>query len=94
MTIFKHCIDIGYDLVPHDDYDCWAVAFEDENGNEIFRQDAHKDEITRMKNDPDGYCKIWRSFNTTVRPYKWIVWPHSESKGWIDRMEGVLYEKK
>lgn len=93
-TYFKHCIDITYNLVPHDDYDCWAVAFEDEEGNELFRQDANKEEIVRMKNDPDGYCKIWRSFNTAIRPYKWVVWPHSESLGWIDRMEGTLYERK
>jgi hypothetical protein len=23
-------------------------------------------------------------------PYKWIVWPCSESQGWQDRLEGVL----
>ena len=90
-TMFKHCIDIGFDQVPHDDYNVWAVAFEDENGNELYRSDANADEIRAMKNDPDGYCKVWRSFETAVRPYKWIVWPHSEKEGWVNRMEGVLY---
>jgi hypothetical protein len=93
-NFFKHCIDIGFDQVPHDDYDVWAVAFEDEDGVELVRLDANENEIKSMKNDPDGYCKVWRSFNTVKRPYKWIVWPHSKEHGWINRMEGILYEKK
>jgi len=76
-----------------DDYDFWAVAFEDENGVELYRQDADAEEIKRMKKDPDRFCRLWRSFHTEVRPYTWIVWPHSKSKGWQERMTGVLYEK-
>ncbi len=87
---FKHCIDVGFHDVPHDDYTFWAVAFLDENDNEIFRQDAGSDEIKRMKNDPDGYCKIWRTFETTVKPHKWIVWPCSEKHGFGERLEGKL----
>jgi hypothetical protein len=89
-SIFKHCIDIGFNQVPYDDYTFWAVAFEDENGVEIYRQDADRNEITQMKNDPDGYCKVWRSFNAVSKPFKWIVWPHSLANGWGDRMEGFL----
>ena len=90
---FKHCIDISFDCVPHEDYNVWAVAFEDENGNEIHREDADANEIKRMMTDPDRFCRLWRSFNTVLRPYKWIVWPHSEKEGWVNRMEGTLYEK-
>ncbi len=68
----------------------WAVAFEEENGNEIIRLDANPDEIVMMKNDIDGYCKVWRSFETDKKPYKWIVWPHSLSNGWCERMEGII----
>ena len=91
---FKHCIDIHFDSVPHDDYDIWVVAFEDEDGNELRRDDAKPDEIKRLMVDPDRFCRLWRSFNTVVRPYKWIVWPHSIKEGWVNRMEGILYEKK
>jgi len=93
-TPFKHCIDISFDSVPHDDYNVWAVAFEDEEGEEIHRSDADKNEIKKMMTDPDRFCRLWRSFNTVKRPYKWIVWPHSEKEGWVNRMEGVLYEKQ
>lgn len=89
-SIFKHCIDISYDKVPEDDYDLWAVAFQDENGKEIYRQDADTNEINRMKNDPDKYCKLWRQFQTLVQPKSWVVWPHSKSKGWCDKLTGNI----
>jgi hypothetical protein len=88
--VFKHCIDVGYHQVPYDDYTFWAVIFEDENGNELYRKDADVNEIKMMKNDPDGYCKVWRTFETVDRPRKWIVWPHSEKNGWCDRIEGNI----
>ncbi len=90
LSIFKHCIDIGFHQVPHNDYTFWAVAFEDENGVELYRKDADTHEINSMKNDPDGYCKVWREFQTDKKPHKWIIWPHSESAGWCERMEGII----
>lgn len=90
LKIFKHCIDIGYDQVPEKDYDFWCVAFKDNENKDIFRQDASTDEINRMKNDPDGYCKVWREFPTEIKPNSWVVWPHSSSKGWCDQITGVL----
>jgi hypothetical protein len=88
--IFKHCIDIGFSQVPETDYDFWAVAFHKENGETLFRKDVDKNEIIRLKGDKDGYCKIWREFLTTEKPSYWVVWPHSESKGWCDKIEGKL----
>jgi glycosyltransferase involved in cell wall biosynthesis len=90
LNIFKHCIDIGYTQVPETDYDFWCVAFKDENDNDIFRKDADESEIARMKNDPDNYCKVWREFSTEIKPKKWVVWPHSKSKGWCDIIQGTL----
>jgi hypothetical protein len=88
--IFKHCIDVGYSQVPETDYDFWVVAFHDENDETIFRKDADKGEIERMKNDPDGYCKVWREFQTSHKPKYWVVWPYSTSKGWCERITGNL----
>jgi glycosyltransferase involved in cell wall biosynthesis len=89
-SIFKHCIDVAYDLVPEDDYEFWVVAFHNEKDETLHRQDADEYEIRSMKNDPDGYCKVWREFNTTERPKYWVVWPYSKSKGWCDRLTGNL----
>jgi hypothetical protein len=43
-----------------------------------------------MLNDPDGYCKVWREFQTENKPKYWVVWPHSISKDWCDRITGNL----
>ena len=88
--IFKHCIDVNYDQVPEKDYDFWVVAFHDAQDNTLYRKDADKQEISRMMMDPDGYYKIWREFQTAVHPAYWVVWPHSEAKGWCDRITGQL----
>jgi hypothetical protein len=90
LSIFKHCIDVTFDRVPENDYDFWVVAFHDEKDETLFRKDADRDEINRLKNDPDGYCKIWREFTVETKPKYWIVWPHSESKGWMERIKGDL----
>lgn len=90
LKIFKHCIDIRYEQVPEKDYDFWCVAFKDKEGKDLYRRDADKDEIHRMLNDPDKYCKVWREFHTEVLPSSWIVWPHSVEKGWADPITGHL----
>lgn len=89
-SIFKHCIDIYPYQVPLDDYEFWVVAFENSNGETIYRQDADINEINRMKGDPDGYLKVWRTFNILEKPTKWVVWPYSKSIGWCEKLEGNL----
>jgi glycosyltransferase involved in cell wall biosynthesis len=89
-SIFKHCIDVGFTQVPEKDYEFWVVAFHDENDETIFRKDADLNEINMMMNDPDGYCKVWRDFQTVHKPKYWVVWPYSTSKGWCERITGNL----
>ena len=66
------------------------MIFKDENDQDLYRKDALPEEISRMKNDPDKYCKVWREFITEKPPKKWIIWPHSLSKGWCDMIQGNL----
>ena len=87
---FKYCIDVTYEQVPLDDYTFWAVAFFNDKGEEVDRQDADADEIKRLKNDPEEYCKIWRWFETNDKIVKWRVWPHSEEHGFVEPIEGDI----
>jgi len=89
-SIFKHCIDVNFSQVPEKDYEYWVVAFHNDKDETIFRKDADRNEIANMMRDPDGYCKIWRDFQTTHTPKYWVVWPYSTSKGWCDRITGQL----
>lgn len=93
LKIFKHCIDIRYDQVPEKDYDFWCVAFKGKDGQDVYRKDADKNEIDRMFKDPDKYCKVWREFNAEEMPVSWLVWPHSESKGWSNAITGNIGHK-
>jgi len=90
LKIFRHCIDVGYDKVPEKDYDFWVVAFHDDKDNTMFRKDADSGEIQSFFNDPDGYCKVWREFQTDKKPCSWVVCPHSKTKGWGERIVGHL----
>ena len=90
LSIFKHCIDIGYDRVPEDDYEFWVVACHKDDETTLFRKDLRPEEVRLLKNDPDGYCKVWVEFQTDTKPNFWVVWPYSKSKGWCERMTGSL----
>lgn len=92
FTIFKHCIDLYDQYFPEPDYDFWVVSFEEMDGTVIFRQDADKEEVTRLKNSSkhdNGWIRLWRQYNGK-KPDKWVVWPHSVSKGWCERVEQIL----
>ena len=89
LKIFKHCIDIYHSQLHHDDYDFWVVSFEMNDGTVVYRKDADENEINMMKADSE-YLKVWREFNTDVKPEKWVVWMHSKSAGWVDRYESGL----
>lgn len=84
---FRHCIDIHFSSIKETDYDFWCVVFKDENDKDLYRLDADKNEIGRLLKDPAGYCRLWREFNCDVYPKKYVVWPHSVSKGWCNIIE-------
>lgn len=88
--VFKHCVDISYDDLPETDYDFWVLSFEDKDGKELFRKDVTQEEINWFQKKHESYVKIWREFHTEMKPHKWIFWPHSKSKGFINRIERVL----
>jgi hypothetical protein len=87
------CIDVYKGSLPENDYTFWALALEDKDGNEIFRQDVNNQEVKTLLSVPyekDKFAHIWRNFHSDVRPKKWVVWPHSESKGWCERLTGII----
>jgi hypothetical protein len=90
LRIFKHCLDLYKPNSPENDYDFWAVIFEDSFGGVLHRQDLNKQEVEHALKTTEDFIKIWRTFNTEKKPYKWVVWPHSESKGWMDKIEKLL----
>lgn len=90
LSIFKHCINISPTQVPLDDYDFWVISFENEKGETIYRKDADENEVNRYKKTTANFYDIWREFQTESRPRKWVVWPHSKTKDWCDKITGDL----
>ena len=91
LKIFKHCIDVGKHDLPESDYDFWAVAFHDSRGETIHRKDITEEEIKNLMRDPnEQFCKIWREFQVEDKPAYWVVWPHSKSKGWCEKIQRSL----
>ena len=87
---FKYCIDLHQDDIGEKDCDWMAVAFTDDSGEEIARIDADQNEIVNLLNEAssgDGWLRIWRQFESSTVPRTWIVWPHSKSKGFLQRIE-------
>jgi hypothetical protein len=50
----------------------------------------NEEEIKVILEKKDDFLNIWRTFNTENKPFKWIVWPHSKSKGWMEKIEKIL----
>ena len=89
----KMCIDIHRPLFTENDYTFWAVAFENAEGKEIYRHDATPEEIQQIlatSTDNDQFVHIWRNFYSDEMPVSWVVWAHSESKGWQNRLVGAF----
>jgi hypothetical protein len=81
---FRYCINVYKQSVPDDDYDCWVIAFKDKDGKEICRMDAGESEVRAIKssNTSGHFYTIWREFEYSGTPAKWLLWPHSKSKDW------------
>lgn len=85
LRMFKHCLDIHKSEVPLDDYDFWAVSFEKADGTSIHRKDVDQEEIRRISRNGE-FVNLWREFLCEEQPKRWVVWPHSISKGWCNRI--------
>lgn len=91
LYIFKHCIDLYAPDFPEPDYDFWVVSFEKMDGTVINRRDADRNEVLNLiaLSKKDNWIRLWREFAGN-KPDKWVVWPHSVSKEWCERVEGIL----
>jgi hypothetical protein len=87
--IFKHVIDVHRSSFTETDYTFCAVIMESEDGTSVYRQDLNDNEISyKLQQSSD-----WVHINVNLqgpKPYKWIVWPHSASKGWCTKIEKIL----
>jgi hypothetical protein len=86
---FKHIIDVHKSGFEEDDYSFCAVILESEDGTPVYRNDLNEQEITQKLKTQDDWIKIHIDMQGP-KPHKWIVWPHSKSKGWGKKIETLI----
>ena len=85
---FKHCIDVHSSSFKEDDYTFAAVILLDSQNKELYRKD-NINFNNLVKSKPNDFLNLWVEANID-KPTKWVVWAHSSSKGWAERIEGAL----
>tara|TARA_R110001599_G_scaffold253766_1_gene454089 strand:+ start:19028 stop:20578 length:1551 start_codon:yes stop_codon:yes gene_type:complete len=68
----------------------WYVLVQDAEGNELFRCDAERDELTRLTTSPASAITLERSVPSAQRPARWVVQPTDRHRNWLGRMEGSV----
>jgi len=73
------------DVEKADDYDFWAVCIEDRQGNVIARADLNPENGAEHL----AFCKNTHEvkIKSPGKPFKWVLWPHSKSRGWLTRKD-------
>jgi hypothetical protein len=87
MFSFYHCIQLNKSNFKHDDYDFWVCAFDDEDGKEIWREDYNEHQIKNILNQPNDWYNEEKFFLIDKIPVRWVIWAHSKSQGWAERIE-------
>lgn len=89
---FYHCINFDKKEFKLKDYDSIIIAFDDEDGESVFRNDWGEHEIKNCFSTPGDWFSFENIFNKHYNrePVKWVMWAHSKSKGWAERIEGNI----
>jgi hypothetical protein len=66
----------------------WYVGFHDTRDCEIYRQDASEAELATLFASDQPTVSLSRDFESSCEPVSWTVWPHSRSRGWLERLCG------
>lgn len=90
MESFYHLVTFDKSLFKENDYEYFVVAFDDENGIGIHREDLNAEQVRELLSRKDQFVSFERFFLTDKKPYKWVVWAYSKSKGWAERIEHII----
>lgn len=86
LPCFKHCINVHNSKLKLNDYDVIVVALKNSAGAEIYRRDIKGDKLKQIKQQTGSFHNIWVEFIAESMPVECIVWPHSVSQGWGERL--------
>ena len=90
MFSFYHLVEFNKANFKENDYDFWVCAFDDEDGKEIWREDYNEHQIRHILNGAGDWYREEKFFLTDRVPKRWVIWAHSKSKDWAERIEGNI----
>jgi cytidyltransferase-like protein len=67
-----------------------VYTFDDEDGNEIWREDYNEYQIKQIMDLQGDWYNEEKFFLTDKTPSKWVIWAHSKSQEWAERIEGLI----
>jgi Glycosyltransferase (GlcNAc) len=67
----------------------WYVGIRDEYETEIYRQDIPQSQLATLSSAEPTVVLVCEFESGTI-PASWIVWPVSDSLGWLNKVEGRL----
>lgn len=91
----RYKLDIEFDfeeIDKADDYDFWFLGLHDEKGNEIIRRDLKTSDYKDVLDLKENKVTMSLYLTEEANPKTCVLWPHSVSKGWLNRIE-VKIEK-
>lgn len=91
---YYHLIHFDKTRFKLDDYLYFVIAFDDKDGKAIHREDLNEQQVKEILERKDQWVSLERFFLTDQKPYKWVVWGYSKSKGWDERIEHIIPETK
>jgi hypothetical protein len=82
------CVRLRPDEIPTgvDDFDFWYVGAHDDNDVELYRHDLHGEELAGFLSQPERTFDL----HSPRLVHSWTVWPHSASRGWLEKITRPL----
>lgn len=73
-----------------DDINFCFVGVHDKEGVELHRKDLTREEFLERINSPGGWIDYPYICILDQTPYSYTLWPHSESEGWLIKIDKVI----
>jgi hypothetical protein len=94
MFSFYHLVQFNKSHFKSNDYDFVICAFDDEDGKEIWREDYSEQRFKEILNSPGEWYNEEKFFLTDKVPSRLVIWAHSKSQDWAERIEEPINYKK
>lgn len=92
LSSYEHIIEISSDYFSHPDYDFIYVGFDRKDGTNIYATNITEDHLKALLQQTsvtNAVIPLKTKFFCEEYPHRWCIWPHTKSKGWVQRLSGI-----